>query len=217
MAARNPSAGEAAAAELRSAAGCVATLTTLQLDQTDEASIAAAARTLEQEVGRLDVLINNAGIATTDAVPSQRTLQSVLLTNAAGPVLVSNALMPLLDRSARPYLINVSSGLGSMTLASSPEDPARGQYWLEYRMSKAALNMATVQQTVMWADKAVKIFAMCPGLVVSNLRGKSEDARQAGGYAGDPDVSGQTILSIVEGKRDADEGKFVHKDGVYAW
>jgi hypothetical protein len=58
---------------------------------------------------------------------------------------------------------------------------------------------------------------VCPGLVRSNLRGTSEEARNAGGRAGDPKVSGETILSIVQGKRDEDVGKLVWKDGVYPW
>jgi len=61
------------------------------------------------------------------------------------------------------------------------------------------------------------VFPMCPGLVVSNLRGGSEEARSAGGRAGSADVSGETILSIVRGDRDKDVGRFVYKDGVYAW
>lgn len=53
--------------------------------------------------------------------------------------------------------------------------------------------------------------------MVSNLRGEAEEERSAGGAAGDPEVSGQTILQIIEGERDGDVGKFVHKDGVYPW
>jgi hypothetical protein len=52
---------------------------------------------------------------------------------------------------------------------------------------------------------------------VSNLRGESEEARNVGGAAGDPEVSGQTVLSVITGQRDADVGKFVHKDGIYPW
>jgi hypothetical protein len=66
----------------------------------------------------------------------------------------------------------------------------------------------------------MKVFAMCPGFVVSNLRGTTEEMRNGspfGMQAGDPMVSGQTLLSIIEGKRDDDAGKFVHKDGVYPW
>jgi hypothetical protein len=60
-------------------------------------------------------------------------------------------------------------------------------------------------------------FSLCPGLVESNLRGTSEEQRKVGGMALSPETSGQTILSVIEGKRDVDDGKFVHKDGVYGW
>ena len=66
-------------------------------------------------------------------------------------------------------------------------------------------------------DTPLKIFVICPGLVRSNLRGKNEEAVSAGGRAGDAAESGQLILSIIEGKKDADAGKFLHKDGIYPW
>jgi len=84
-------------------------------------------------------------------------------------------------------------------------------------MSKAALDMWAVQEDRVYGKEGLKTFVMCPGLVVSNLRGKSEEARNVGGLATSPVVSGETMLSIIEGKRDADVGKFVHKDGVYPW
>jgi hypothetical protein len=70
---------------------------------------------------------------------------------------------------------------------------------------------------VEFGSKGLKVFAMCPGFVVSNLRGTSDEARSGWGGAGDPQVSGKTVLSIIQGERDADAGKFVHKDGVYPW
>ncbi len=82
-------------------------------------------------------------------------------------------------------------------------------------MSKAALNMLTVQDSRVL--QGVKVFAVCPGLVESNLRGRGDQERTAGGRAGDPEVSGQTILQIIEGGRDADVGKFVYKDGIRPW
>jgi len=90
-------------------------------------------------------------------------------------------------------------------------------YFPAYRMSKAALNMWAVQEDRLYGKEGLKTFVMCPGFVVSNLRGKSEEARTGGGHATSPVVSGETMLSIIQGKRDADVGKFVHKDGVYPW
>lgn len=77
--------------------------------------------------------------------------------------------------------------------------------------------MWMVEETKNLGEQGVKSFAMCPGFVVSNLRGTSEEQRTGGGHAGDPRVAGKTLLSMIRGERDADVGKLVHKDGVYPW
>jgi NAD(P)-dependent dehydrogenase (short-subunit alcohol dehydrogenase family) len=163
-------------------------------------------------------LINNAGIASQDP-DSEVCYRDTLTTNVIGPVLVAEAFRPLLLKSQNPYSIYVSSGLGSMGLAADPKAEIYGVDFTTYRSSKAALNMVALQDHKISSSTApnLKIFAFCPGLVVSNLRGTSEESRTMGGAAGDPDVSGRTLLSIVEGRRDADVGKFVHKDGLYPW
>ena len=140
-----------------------------------------------------------------------------LRTNTIGPVLMMEAFRPLLLKSKNAYSLYVSSALGSLGVA---QDPSIFGYEVEgfaYRMSKAALNMWTVQEDRLWRPKGIKTFVMCPGFVVSNLRGKDEQARTGGGNAGDPKVSGKTMLDIIEGRRDTDIGKFVHEDGVYPW
>ena len=142
--------------------------------------------------------------------------------NVTGPAVVSAIFRPLLFKSAKPYSVYISSGLGSMGISSDKTHPYyyphQGIPNAEtYRASKAALNQIALQESILYRETPLKVFVMCPGLVVSNLRGTSEDARTGWGMAGDPEVSGQTLLSIIDGKRDADVGKFVHKDGVYPW
>lgn len=188
----------------------------MQLDVTDESSIAAAAERVEREHGHLDVLVNNAGIFS-QAATLKAQLESTFNTNVIGSALVAEAFTPLLLKSANPYLLYVSSTLGSITVSS---DSHRFDYGLDaraYRMSKAALNMLMLQDFKALGEQGVKVFALCPGLVESNLRGGGEQQRSAGGNVGDPDVSGRTILRIVEGGRDADVGKFIDKDGVVPW
>lgn len=216
MASRSLAKGDSASAAVRAAAGVQGQVSSIQLDVTDEASIAAAAARVASEHGRLDVLVNNAGIYS-QAATLREQLRHTFDTNVVGAALVAHAFAPLLCKSARPYLLHVSSGLGSLTLAS---DAGRGEYGVDirpYRMSKAALNMLALQDSKVLGKQGVKVFAVCPGLVESNLRGEGAAERSAGGRAGDPEVSGETILSIMEGGRDADVGKFVHKDGVYPW
>lgn len=215
MASRSPEKGHAASSALQ-AAGVKGKISSIQLDVTDESSITAAVQQVEKEHGRLDVLVNNAGIYS-QAPTLKEQIESTLATNVTGAALVAEAFTPLLLKSSNPYVLHISSTLGSINLASNPMpfDAAVGA--LAYRMSKAALNMLTMQDSKLLGKQGVKVFAVCPGLVESNLRGESEAQRSAGGAAGDPEVSGQTMLRIIEGGRDADVGKFVHKDGVYPW
>lgn len=195
-------------------------LSAVQLDVTDSSSIQQAASLVEDKFGRLDVLINNAGVYSTDP-DIQARFRVTLETNVTGPVLVSLAFRSLLLKSPSPYSVYVSSGVGSIGLSDNPKSelyrslPA--SVASAYRASKAALDMLVVQESIEMRSTGMKVFTMCPGFVVSNLRGTSEQARTVGGLAGDPEVSGKTILSIVRGERDGDVGKFVHKDGVYPW
>ena len=171
---------------------------------------------VEKEHGRLDVLVNNAGIYS-QAGTLKGELEATFSTNVIGAAVVAEAFTPLLLKSSNPYLIHVSSALGSIGTAT---DQGRFEYNIDaraYRMSKAALNMLAMQDSKVLGKQGVRVFAFCPGLVVSNLRGKAEEQRSMGGKAGDPEESGRTVLHMIEGGRDADVGKFVHKDGVYPW
>ena len=84
-------------------------------------------------------------------------------------------------------------------------------------MSKAAMNMLVAENHARFSPKGVKVFAFCPGFVVSNLRGESEEERSGWGYAGSATQAGETMLRILKGERDSDVGKLLHKDGVYGW
>lgn len=148
---------------------------------------------------------------------TKTTMETTFQANTIGPALVFEAFKDLLLKSKSPYSIYMSSSLGSLDVAHDQNIFGYGVEAIPYRMSKAALNMWAVQEARILSKEGLKTFVMCPGFVVSNLRGKSEEARTGGGYAGDNRVSAQTLLSIIEGERDADVGKFVHKDGVYPW
>lgn len=221
MAGRSIEKVRAARAEIESTGDLKGSLSTVHLDVLDKVSIRDAAALIEKDHGRLDVLINNAAVGNID--PDMQTrLRINMETNFIGPALVSEAFRPLLEKSENPYSIFVSSGVGSLTMASNPDAPMHKtgnpiKNGDGYSSSKSALNMFVLQQA-MKIRGSMKVFAMCPGFVVSNLRRwGGEEANSGWGKASDPMVSGQTLLSIVEGKRDADVGKFVHKDGVYAW
>lgn len=215
MASRSPTKGAVALSTIR-AAGIKSAASTIQLDVTDEASIVAAAKHVESEFGRLDVLINNAGIYSQSPLLRER-LMKTLDANLIGAAVMTDVFTPLLLKSSNPYLLHISSALGSMGVAS---DAQRSDYGLDaraYRISKAGMNMLALQDSKTLGKQGVKVFACCPGLVESNLRGEAAEQMSAGGRAGDPDESGRFILGIVEGRRDGDVGKFVHKDGVHPW
>ena len=198
--------------------GIKGSVSSVQLDVTDEKSIREAVKLVEQQHGRLDALINNAAIGKVGPGTKDR-MQSTMDTNVVGPAVVAEAFRPLLLKAEKPYSIYVSSGAGSLTKASTP-DPSYKPLGNEeaYRASKAALNMLAVIEARDFGPKGLMVFTMSPGFVVSNLRGTDEAARTGWGGAGDPIVSGQTLMSILQGERDADVGKFVVKDGgIYPW
>jgi NAD(P)-dependent dehydrogenase (short-subunit alcohol dehydrogenase family) len=146
------------------------------IDVTDDASVAAAAKTIEAG-GGLDVLVNNAGIEVRtgdNAVPGAAEItaglmRSVFETNAFGVVRVTHAFLPLLRRSAAPVVVNVSSGLASITRVTAPGTPAYAYPGVAYPASKAAVNMITAQCAKAFPD--MRINAVEPGYTATDLNG----------------------------------------------
>lgn len=219
MTGRKKEALEASKKEIE-ATGIKATLSTITLDVTVEDSVTTAAAEVEKQFGKLDVLVNNAGLSDV-TLPKEwslkQKLDQILTTNVTGPAIVSQAFRPILVKAGGARSIYVMSGLGSSTNCSDPESRHYHSGWTAYRASKSALNMWALQDYKELAPEGVKVFTFCPGLVRSRLRGTDEQFVSAGGNAGDPSVSGGNILKIIKGGRDADVGKFIHKDGVYPW
>ena len=166
---RDEDRGRAAAEKLR-AEGLDAR--PLRLDVTDDASVAAAASLLEKSPGRLDILVNNAGIAIDDAPPSRISmdvLRRTYETNVFGVVRVTQALLPLLRRSDAGRIVNLSSGLGSLTLNSDPSSPFAAVKYLAYNTSKSAVNAITVQFAYELRDTPIKVNAADPGYVATDM------------------------------------------------
>ena len=143
------------------------------LDVTDPASVAAAAAHVRTAFGRLDVLVNNAGIAGTGAVPpSETTVEAVreaFDTNVYGAIRVTNAMLPLLLRSPAPRIVNVSSMVGSLAVQSDPAGRLSViPPTVAYPMSKTALNAVTVQYARELAGR-VLVNAADPGYCATDL------------------------------------------------
>lgn len=176
---RNLERGEAAAKAVGPNARAV------QLDVTDAASIAAAAERVRREFGRLDVLINNAAISNTRKQPGQsveeyaRTtrpsvvsldeMRAVWETNVFGVLAVTQAMLPLLRAAPAARIVNVSSGVGSLTRNSDPAFPYRAIFGPVYPASKTALNAITVAMAIELEASGIKVNAVSPGFTKTNL------------------------------------------------
>ncbi|MGW0191351.1 SDR family oxidoreductase [Streptomyces sp. NPDC003362] len=172
--ARSDERREAAVAKLR-AAGVDAF--GVPLDVTDDASVTAAAGLIEDRAGRLDVLVNNAGVTggmpQTPTTVDPETVRVTVETNVIGVIRVTNAMLPLLRRSAAPRIVNMSSGVGSLTRQSTP-GAETGPISAAYSPSKTFLNAVTVQYAKEFrelGDTGILINAACPGYCATDLNG----------------------------------------------
>jgi len=150
--------------------------TFVRLDVSSDASVRAAAAWIEREYGRLDILLNNAGIARGNP-PSQTDLdlmREVYEVNVFGVIRVTNAMLPLLRRAPAARIVNVSSEVGSITSMTDPASPlAQMPAGLAYPSSKAALNMITAMYAKELQDTPIKVNAANPGYTKTDLNRNS--------------------------------------------
>lgn len=196
----------------------------LELDVTNERSIAAAAARIREEFGRLDVLVNNAGIAY--AGPPNASFEDKLLagrpstaplaqtraifeTNVFGVIATIQAMLPLLREAPAARIVNVSSTVGSLTLQSDPTSPVRAIQSVSYAPSKTALNAITVAFANELQATRIKVNAMCPGFTatdLNNFRGTRSVEEAA------PEAVRLALLGD-----DGPTGTFSNDDGVVPW
>ncbi|GAA3548908.1 SDR family oxidoreductase [Nocardioides daeguensis] len=152
------------------------------LDVDDEESIRAAGERIRREHGRLDIMVNNAGIlpeatATHATDPLDPELFArTFRTNVLGAVGVTQAVLPLLTRSERGRIVNVSSRMGSLSDQLDPASPYHSLVVPAYQASKAALNGLTVALAKKLADTPIKVNSVCPGWVQTDLGGPENRA-----------------------------------------
>ena len=168
--ARDEGRGTEAAAELKKDG---VNAQAISLDVTDQAGIDRAARKIESDYGRLDVLVNNAGIALDSGVSASALdidlLRRTYETNVFGVFAVTKAMLPLLKKSGAARIVNMSSGLGSLAQNSDPNWGFAGVKPVAYNSSKAALNMITVIFASELKDTPIKVNAADPGYTATDL------------------------------------------------
>ena len=146
---------------------------TIALDVTEPGTITLASETIQQKYGRLDILINNAGVVSPGDGPSSRsTLESIertLQTNFLGAIAVTQAMLPLLRLAPAARIVNVSSGLGSLAIAGDHDSPYAAYKFIGYAASKAALNMFTVHLAYELRDTAIKVNSADPGYTATDI------------------------------------------------
>ena len=188
----------------------------IELDVTDDASVAAAADELTRQAGRLDVLVNNAGVAPLKQVadltgPDAR---QVFNTNVFSIVRMTHAFLPLLEKSTAPVIVNVSSCLGSFAVM---HDPARLEATVPgalYQASKSAVNMLSVQYARQLPN--IRINVVDPGYTATDL---NDHGRLGAGTNSIQTVTEATdaIVAMATIGADGPTGTFTDRHGALAW
>ncbi|MFJ9576502.1 SDR family oxidoreductase [Streptomyces sp. NPDC101191] len=185
------------------------------LDVTDDQSVTDAAELVERRAGRLDALVNNAGISgemgpgwvQDPTALDLEVLRAVVDTNVMGVVRVTNAMLPLLRRSASPRIVNVSSSVGSLARQTDPDIEI--PIMAAYAPSKSFLNALTVQYARQFAGTNILINATCPGLVATDFTGFQGPRT--------PEQGAATAIRLATLPEGGPTGSFFEDAGVVPW
>lgn len=208
LGARQRDAGEQAAAELQ-AAGDVRFV---HIDLNDAASQAAAAEQIKSDSGYLDGLINNAGIITdygTASSVAPDDLRTTFETNVFGTIAVTQQMLPLLRAGTHKAIVNLSTGLGSITQHGDPSWPFHSTVPMAYNASKAALNMFTVLLAKELRAEGFRVNSVSPGWIATDLGGPDAPGTAEQGAA-------IAVKIALEGS-DGATGMFLTSGGVIPW
>jgi NAD(P)-dependent dehydrogenase (short-subunit alcohol dehydrogenase family) len=196
----------------------------LQLDVTNQASIAAAAERIRSEFGRLDVLVNNAGISHAGkpdmtleeiaesgrpSVASLDEVRTVFETNVFGVLAVTQAMLPLLREASAARIVNMSSSSGSLTLNSDPNFAHRAMFGAVYSPSKTALNAIMLAFAIELESTGIKVNSVDPGFTGTDLNN----------FAGTRTVeqAAREAVRLVLIGADGPTGTFSDEDGPVPW
>ncbi|MBG1242670.1 SDR family oxidoreductase [Nostoc sp. NZL] len=187
---------------------------TIQLDVIDQKTIDSAAKQIESEFGKLDILVNNAGIISDgDRLPPSQvdieTLRHTYETNVFGVFAVTKAMLPLLKKSKAGRIVNLSSGLGSLTQNSDPNYEFVDFKLLAYNSSKTAVNAITVLLAAELKGTPIKVNAADPGFTAT-------DINQYQGYR-TVEQGAIAPVRLATLPDDGSSGGFFDENGVVPW
>lgn len=187
----------------------------LRLDLDDAASQDNAAKFISDKFGRLDILVNNAGVALDLTIPaSQGTPEQwrkTFDTNVFNLISLTQKLLPLIKKSAAGRIVNLSSGLGSLTLNSDPNSNFAGiaGSTVAYDASKAALNMFTIHLAAELKDTPIKVNSGDPGWVKTDMGGQDAPLEVTEGA--------KTSVWLATLPEDGPTGGFFHLGKSHPW
>ena len=219
MASRDEAKGKAAAAALR--AGSVKSIEAVRFDVTRPEDHAEIVKHLASRYGKLDILVNNAGVMLDDgdfgaadgfnttATVKPDILRQTFETNFFSVVALTQALLPLIRKAPAGRIVNLSSGLGSLTLHSDPSSPIYDKKAFAYDASKTAINTFTVHLAQALRGTKIKVNSAHPGWVKTDM----------GGPAAPMEVSegGKTSVQLATLDDDGPTGGFFHLGERLPW
>lgn len=189
----------------------------IALDVNSDADIFNAARTIEAKFGRLDILVNNAGVLldeggfgvnTTTTVPLVK-IRETFDSNFFGVIALTNALLPLLQKSEAGRIVNLSSILASLTLHATPDSPIYDSKGFAYNVSKTALNGYTVHLAHALKDTPIKVNSAHPGWVKTDMGGEAAPMEVADGA--------RTSVQLATLPADGPTGGYFHLGETLPW
>lgn len=206
---RNAAAGVEAATSLSSDGSSVSSV---QLDLTSDESIASSVKYIESSYGRLDVLINNAGILLDrlTGLTTRELFNRTFSTNVIGTACLTEALLPLLRKSTLPRIVFVSSRMGSLVVASDDSTPWYNIDYKAYDASKAAVNMLALNYARILKDQGGLVNVACPQLVKTKMTNFMENALP-------PEVGALRIVELATLGKGAPTATFSDRNGTIPW
>ncbi len=185
----------------------------IELDVTNDSSISKAVATVQEEYGRLDVLINNAGIgprSLAQGLSLRQQYTQIMDTNTISAACLTEAFVPLLRKSSNPRIIFMTSEFGSIGSVLDPKCPYYGTDLPQYRASKAAMIMIMATYAVKFKDAGFQVNVCCPGSNATNMNGFDNRAAH-------PSNGAINACRLATVGKDGQTGTFTNEEGTLPW